>query len=149
MSENNQKLQNEFSVKVELNEKFEKLADEVDEKVNNMVQVQRVQAEVEKGTEETLKRQGEKFEQVNVQIKEFQSKLVEGRSKTQVKKATLIQDKSGSILISPTQADHGVVNESTNENICNCKSVTDTVCGNDRMVKTCLEPVTIPFSRVT
>jgi hypothetical protein len=67
------------AVEAELKERSEKLADEVDGKI------QKVQAEVEKGTEEILKWQGEKAAQLNVKINNLQNKVIED---------TLIQDKS-------------------------------------------------------
>jgi hypothetical protein len=42
---------------------------------------------------------------------------------TQVKEVTFIQDKSSNICISPTQANYGVINESTHERTGNYKSI--------------------------
>jgi hypothetical protein len=44
--------------------------------------VQKVQVEVGKGTEETLKRQGERIGPLNVKNKELQSKVDEGINKS-------------------------------------------------------------------
>jgi hypothetical protein len=139
-------------VEAELNEKFEKLADQMDERVSNMIQ--KVQVEGENCTEETLKRQGEKAAQLDVKSKYIQGELREGLNMTQVKDVTLIQDSSRNVIIeniqgelleeldmtqvkgvtliqdktnnnqiSPAEADHGIVIKSTNENTLNCKSI--------------------------
>jgi hypothetical protein len=112
---------------------------------------QKVQVEAENCTEEILKRQGEKAAQLNgkinnlqdeelnksqvhdvtliqdtsrnVKIENLQSELLEEINVTQVKEVTLIQDKTSNIQISPTQADHGIVNEGTNEKTGNCKNI--------------------------
>jgi hypothetical protein len=51
----------------------------------------------------------------------LQSELLE-INVTQVKEVTLIQDKTRNIKISPTQASHEVVNESTKEKTSNCEN---------------------------
>jgi hypothetical protein len=75
-----------------------------------------VQVEVENCTEETLKRQGEKAAQLNGNSKDIQSELPEEINMSRVIENTLIQDKSSSICISPTQANYGVISKSTIEN---------------------------------
>jgi DNA repair exonuclease SbcCD ATPase subunit len=108
-------------VEVELNDKFEKPAEEVEGEVNKMVQ--KVQVEYDNCTEENLKQQGERVEPLNIKNKDLQSKSDETLNKSQVNDVTLIQDTSRNVEISPTQADYGVIIESTNENTCNCKNI--------------------------
>jgi hypothetical protein len=60
---------------------------------------------------------------LNVKSKDIQSELPEEINMSQIIENTLIQDKSRNIQISPTQADHGIVIKSTNENTLNCKSI--------------------------
>jgi hypothetical protein len=110
--EDSTKMTDEMSSKVtgmelELNDKFEKLADDTDERMNNVVQ--NVQVEDEKCTEELLKRQGEKAAQLNIKSKDFQNELLDGLNMTQVKEVTLIQDKTSNSQISPAETAHGIV----------------------------------------
>jgi hypothetical protein len=108
-------------VEIELNDKFEKLADDIDGEVNNMIP--KVQVEDEDCTEENLKRQGEEAAQLNVNTKDIWSELSEEINRSQIIENTWVPDKSSSICISPTQANYGVTSESVIENTRDYKSI--------------------------
>jgi hypothetical protein len=105
-------------VEVEVNNKFEELADNVYGEVKDMAQY--VQVEDDNCNEETLKRQGERAAQLKSKSKELRSELHEGLNKSQVREVTLVQNKGSSFQISPTQVDPKITTKKTSNYKCIC-----------------------------
>jgi prefoldin subunit 5 len=105
----------------ELNEKCEKLADDMDGEVNNVIP--KVQVEDEDCTEENLKRQGEKAAQLYVNSNDIPSELSEEIDWSPIIENTWVPDKSRSICISTTQANYEVTSKITRKRTSDYKCI--------------------------
>jgi hypothetical protein len=108
-----------IGVEIKTNNKLEKLADDMDGEVNDMIP--EVQVENDNCNEEILKRQGEKAAQLNFNNTDIHSESPEEIDRSPIMENIWIQDKHSSIQSSPTN--YGIINERTNERTGDCKNI--------------------------